>query len=396
MPFVCSCQSLSVAACMAEDECQAEIPFAGTGITIYVLNAGFQGVNASLSVDGKYSVNGTVPPPTPPSYQTPRVSLLAIQSLPYDYHIATLSILDWDGSNTSLYFDYALIEDANIQTTTSQLPTLTPTPAPPASSSLASTPPITMITMAALPTTSTTTTMRRTTGTTTGASSSSASSCSNCLRAIEIAAPCIISALLAAGIIFYLKSRRAKAKKEDNRVAPFTDMPSAPLPLIPAVERKARMRAAQSWVLGVHTEAHFSDRPSVRDGLLSEGSSGVGRESPTCGGGSEESDEIHIMIALVLQPQVWVPPRLCQILLLPCRAAPHNLIVVMDPRLATGSTELLSAYLQYMYCVFKRVLQHAVMHFECILGHAACRHIAPYPKPAKTWLYGPRRKCCAS
>ncbi|KAI6009416.1 hypothetical protein F5J12DRAFT_823483 [Pisolithus orientalis] len=157
-----------------------------------------------------------------------------------------------------------------------------------------------MFTMAALPTTSTTTTMRGTTGTTTAvashtsASSSSASSCSNCLRAIEIAAPCVISALLAAGIIFYLKSRRAKAKKEDNRVAPFTDMPSAPLPSIPAAERKARMRAAQSWVLGVHTEAHFSDRPSVRDGLLSEGSSGVGRESPTCGGGSEESDEIHI------------------------------------------------------------------------------------------------------
>ncbi|KAI6138956.1 hypothetical protein BKA82DRAFT_3011380 [Pisolithus tinctorius] len=269
-----------VGVCMAEDECQAQIPFTGTGITIYVLNAGFQRVNASLSV-GTLLVNGTLQPPSPPSFQTPRVSLLAIQSLPYAYYIATLSILDWASGATSLYFDYALIEDSIVQTTTSPPSTLTTaiSASPPPAS------PITMPTTTLLPTASTTEA---------SGSSSSISSCTSCLRAIEIAIPCATSTLLAAGVILYLKSRGAKTKKEaDNRVPePFTDVRRSPLPLTPASEERARMRAAQSRTPEVHTEMRSSDRPSTRDGLLSGCSSDVGRESRTSGG-NEDFDELQ-------------------------------------------------------------------------------------------------------
>ncbi|KAI6164198.1 hypothetical protein EDD17DRAFT_1562744 [Pisolithus thermaeus] len=189
----CYDENYAVASCMTADECQAQIPFAGTGITIYVMNAGFQGVNASLSVDGAYSVNGTIPPPTPPSFQTPRVSLLAIQSLAYAYHIATLSILDWDAGNTSLYFDYALVEDSNIQVTTSQSSTPVTTPLatlslPDAFISASSVMMFTTIVNATATTTTgeTTTTMGTTTAASytstssyTSASSSTATSCSH-------------------------------------------------------------------------------------------------------------------------------------------------------------------------------------------------------------------------
>ncbi|KAI6038436.1 hypothetical protein EDC04DRAFT_2695214 [Pisolithus marmoratus] len=288
----CYNETYCLGRCMTDDECEAQIPFAGTGITIYVTNAGFQGVNASLSVDGVHSINGTIPPPTSPSYQTPRVSLLAIQSLAYAYHIATLSILDWDGGNTSLYFDYAMIEDS---TATSQ--PLTPTPTTSAIPSLPSTflsmPSVTMLTATVLLTkTARKTTTRTTTAATshTSASLSSTSSCSHCLRVVEIAVPCAISALLVTGAIFYLKLRRARAKKEADgrKPEPFTVVQRSPLPLAPAAEEKARIRAAQSRVLGVRIEACSGDTLSVRDGLFPGCSSDVGREYTT---GSEESSE---------------------------------------------------------------------------------------------------------
>ncbi|KIK18766.1 hypothetical protein PISMIDRAFT_177754 [Pisolithus microcarpus 441] len=298
----CYDENYALAACETADECQAQIPFAGTGITIYVMNAGFQGVNASLSIDGASSVNGTIPPPTPPSYQTPRVSLLAIQSLAYAYHMATLSILDWDGGNTSLYFDYALVEDSSTQTTTSQpstpatTPLATPSPANAFSSELPAS------TFSTIVTATTTTAETTTTGTTTAAnsytsaSSLTASGCSQCLHAIEITVPCVIGALLITGVILYLRSRRAKAKKRTASCIPepFTDTQRSPSLLPPAAEEKARLRATRSRVPTVPLDV--SDLRSADDHFFSEYSAGVDRESTNSGDGrgSEESSEFLV------------------------------------------------------------------------------------------------------
>ena len=83
---------------------------------MYVMHAGFQGVAASLTIDGGgQSITTTLPPPTPPSYQTPNVTLFDLQSLPNADHTATINLLDWDDGATSLYFDYALINESYVK-----------------------------------------------------------------------------------------------------------------------------------------------------------------------------------------------------------------------------------------------------------------------------------------
>ena len=108
------------------------------------MHAGFQGISASLTIDGGQSVTATLPAPAPPSYQTPNVSLFNIQSLPSAVHTVTINLLDWESGTTSLYFDYALINETYVElpvsivsstsaaaqsTTTQSAPTSLTTPA---------------------------------------------------------------------------------------------------------------------------------------------------------------------------------------------------------------------------------------------------------------------------
>ncbi|KAI9569019.1 hypothetical protein HD554DRAFT_2094692 [Boletus coccyginus] len=111
-----------LAACTASNNCSITFPFTGSGISVYVMHAGFQGINASLAIDGGQSVTATtLPPPTPPSYQTPNVSLFDLQSLPNTDHTATINLLDWEGGTTSFYFDYAYINEVDaLQPSTTQ------------------------------------------------------------------------------------------------------------------------------------------------------------------------------------------------------------------------------------------------------------------------------------
>jgi hypothetical protein len=98
-----------------------QLPPEGSGISVYIMHAGFQGITVSLTIDGGQSVTATLPPPTPPSYQTPNVSLFDLQLLPSADHTATINLLDWENGTTSLYFDYALINESYVE-----LPSSTP------------------------------------------------------------------------------------------------------------------------------------------------------------------------------------------------------------------------------------------------------------------------------
>jgi hypothetical protein len=113
----------------------------GSGITMYILNAGFQGVGAGLSVDGGQAVTTTLPPPSAPSYQTPNVSLFSVQAIPYADHNATLSVMDWNGGASSLYFDYALVNQSNPQILPNQTSSIPPPPASSGSTSSTSSSP---------------------------------------------------------------------------------------------------------------------------------------------------------------------------------------------------------------------------------------------------------------
>ena len=94
------------------------------------MHAGFQGITANLSIDGNQSVTATLPPPTPPSYQTPNVSLFDVQLLPSADHTATISLSDWDNGTTSLFFDYALINQSYVESPVFPTHTFPPFPDP--------------------------------------------------------------------------------------------------------------------------------------------------------------------------------------------------------------------------------------------------------------------------
>ncbi|KAH7890020.1 hypothetical protein F5I97DRAFT_627757 [Phlebopus sp. FC_14] len=194
----CYDENFALASCVTNDACQIEFPFTGSGVTIYILNAGFQGVSASLTVDNGQAVTTTIPPPNPPSYQTPNVSLFSIQSLSYDNHNAKVSLLDWNNQGTALYFDYALINESYVE------PVVPPSSAPattshptsttaPTTSSTSSTPTPSSSSLAMNSTTvsssSSSTTTRSTSATPTTSSTISGSTFANAPSVTPVSSP---------------------------------------------------------------------------------------------------------------------------------------------------------------------------------------------------------------
>lgn len=90
----------------------------GSGITMYVFNAGLSGMTASFSVDGGPAVSNTIQAPLPPTYQVSNVSLYNIQGIPTGNHTMKMTVLDWTGSGTatSMKFDYAYVNETFVAT----------------------------------------------------------------------------------------------------------------------------------------------------------------------------------------------------------------------------------------------------------------------------------------
>jgi hypothetical protein len=83
----------------------------GSGATVYVIQAGEQGINVSTKVDGgpsKISVLDRVPPPS----QRFKVPLYDVQSLTSGSHALTMTILDWEGIFSGMMLDFILINAA--------------------------------------------------------------------------------------------------------------------------------------------------------------------------------------------------------------------------------------------------------------------------------------------
>ncbi|KAH0830353.1 hypothetical protein J3R83DRAFT_1747 [Lanmaoa asiatica] len=99
----------------------------GSGITMYVFNAGFSGMTASFSVDGGAAVSNMTQAPPPPNYQVSNVSLYNLQGLPSGNHAMKMTILDWNGSSTHMKFDYAYVNESfvAIPATTSSTTSMT-------------------------------------------------------------------------------------------------------------------------------------------------------------------------------------------------------------------------------------------------------------------------------
>ncbi|KAF8842530.1 hypothetical protein BDN67DRAFT_965643 [Paxillus ammoniavirescens] len=117
----CYNDNYALGVCGDGDNCFVQIPFTGSGITMYVLSAGFSGITASFSVDGVPAVSDSIPAPPGPTFQTPNVSMYEVQNLPSGNHTMVMTILDWEGSPSSMKFDYAFVNETFVAapTTTS-------------------------------------------------------------------------------------------------------------------------------------------------------------------------------------------------------------------------------------------------------------------------------------
>ena len=106
----------------------------GSGITIYVLQAGPQGMSASLSIDSGTATTATLGAPPPPQYYVPHVTLFNVQNIQSGTHSAVMTVLDWNGGFSGMMLDYIDVNQAEVSAPTSSNPNPSPSPSPSPSS----------------------------------------------------------------------------------------------------------------------------------------------------------------------------------------------------------------------------------------------------------------------
>ncbi|KAF8123743.1 hypothetical protein EV363DRAFT_758214 [Boletus edulis] len=116
--FVCYNHTYRYAACFDADTCLLTVPFTGSGITVYVNQAGPVGINASITVDGANAQTKVLNAPPAPAYQIANVSMFDVQQLPSGSHTLKLLINDLSGSYTGMMFDYAYVNETLVANTT--------------------------------------------------------------------------------------------------------------------------------------------------------------------------------------------------------------------------------------------------------------------------------------
>ncbi|KAG6379178.1 hypothetical protein JVT61DRAFT_11620 [Boletus reticuloceps] len=116
--FVCYNHTYRYAACFDTDACLLTVPFTGSGITVYVNQAGPVGINASITVDGANAQTNVLNAPPAPAYQIANVSMFDVQRLPSGSHTLKLLINDLFGSYTGMMFDYAFVNETLVANTT--------------------------------------------------------------------------------------------------------------------------------------------------------------------------------------------------------------------------------------------------------------------------------------
>ena len=113
----------------------------GSGITVYVLQAGPQGMSASLSIDSGTATTATLGAPPAPQYYISHVTLFNVQNIPSGTHTAVMTVLDWNGGFSGMMLDYFDINEVEVAgPTTSSSPSPSPTTSSTPAQSPSSTP----------------------------------------------------------------------------------------------------------------------------------------------------------------------------------------------------------------------------------------------------------------
>ncbi|KAF8558510.1 hypothetical protein OG21DRAFT_1504252 [Imleria badia] len=135
--FVCWNHTYRYAACFDTDTCLLTVPFTGSGITVYVYQAGPVGINASITIDNAHAQTNVLNAPPAPNYENTNVSMFNVQQLQSGPHTLSLLINDLSGSYSGMMFDYAYVNESLVTTTTTTTTaTSTSTPTPTGSSSV--------------------------------------------------------------------------------------------------------------------------------------------------------------------------------------------------------------------------------------------------------------------
>ncbi|KIJ63299.1 hypothetical protein HYDPIDRAFT_41144 [Hydnomerulius pinastri MD-312] len=129
-PSVCYNHTYRYAACFDTDSCLLTVPFTGSGITVYVYQAGPVGINASITIDGAHAATTVLNAPPAPAYEIANVSMFNVQQLQTGPHTLSLLINDLFGSYSGMMFDYAYVNETLVSspTTSSGTPTSTTGP----------------------------------------------------------------------------------------------------------------------------------------------------------------------------------------------------------------------------------------------------------------------------
>jgi len=110
------------AACSASNNCNVQFSFTGSGITVYVLRAGPQGMSASLTIDSGSATTATLDVPPAPQYYIPRQVLFNVQNLVSGTHSAVMTVQDWNGGFSGMMLDYININQASVSGPTTSAP----------------------------------------------------------------------------------------------------------------------------------------------------------------------------------------------------------------------------------------------------------------------------------
>ena len=117
-PMTARCRSRLLVSASVNSKSRGSRYRAGSGITIYVLQAGAQGINASLTIDGGAPKYNILPAPPGPNFYIPNVTLFSIQGITTGNHTATMTVQNWDNIFSGMMFDYAVINQTIVAATT--------------------------------------------------------------------------------------------------------------------------------------------------------------------------------------------------------------------------------------------------------------------------------------
>ncbi|KZP27897.1 hypothetical protein FIBSPDRAFT_1039890 [Athelia psychrophila] len=110
---------MAYGACRNADECSVQIPFTGSGATVYVNQGGLVGVNASFVVDDKPATYSWLAPISGPTFQKSNITFFSVQNLISGSHKITLNVVNYTTDYSAMMLDSVIVNETVVTAPTS-------------------------------------------------------------------------------------------------------------------------------------------------------------------------------------------------------------------------------------------------------------------------------------